>query len=448
MFEFHENARTAFDAKARDVLARVRDFAQDGAPRNEFKSQRHISATLTNQDIVGESMMWATDEFGKAVAVTFSDGEATRQIADEAYTDLHGLIDAIGKIAWVRSSVGNSFLERTIIQWCRAQRQAVEPESLCGFIATECRKHVRKYVAWVPIANFEVSQPFQFSESVRIDTISKEILDEREAKMLAGERSEPQAIKNRMDRLRNDIQGLAAVVISLEAEKDYAFESAIEIAAIAVGLLRFFSFAALTSRAVSSCEVFGSEHVPQAMALLFSGGGGLNITQRILHPSYYWQLTAEQLAYMRAHQLAQLGALIDDVGINDYQTVVRSSILAFSKGTTVHDINDRLVYTLSALEGLLLRDGSEPIQQNLGERMAFLIRTNPAQRRDVASNVRRVYGMRSSYVHHRTSTIEHEAIDTFISNSRQALAAAVTRLSQFTTKLQFIEQIDQIKFRG
>jgi hypothetical protein len=65
--------------------------------------------------------------------------------------------------------------------------------------------------------------------------------------------------------------------------------------------------------------------------------------------------------------------------LSRFKQRVRSSILAYSKGITLHDINDRLVYTLSSLEGLLLKNSSEPIQQNLGERMAFyfqVIQTN------------------------------------------------------------------------
>ena len=45
------------------------------------------------------------------------------------------------------------------------------------------------------------------------------------------------------EKLRSELHGLAAVVIEIEAEREHAFDRAIEIADAAVGLLRFFSLA-------------------------------------------------------------------------------------------------------------------------------------------------------------------------------------------------------------
>jgi hypothetical protein len=50
------------------------------------------------------------------------------------------------------------------------------------------------------------------------------------------------------------------------------------------------------------------------------------------------------------------------------------------------------LYSLSALEGLLLLDTSEPIQQNLGERLAFLLGREPVERQEIVT--KRARGLR------------------------------------------------------
>jgi len=49
------------------------------------------------------------------------------------------------------------------------------------------------------------------------------------------------------------------------------------------------------------------------------------------------------------------------------------ALILYSRQAVAVEVSDKLVFTLSALESMLLRDGNEPIQKTLGERMAFLI---------------------------------------------------------------------------
>ncbi|HUW79646.1 MAG TPA: hypothetical protein VMV54_01980, partial [Acidocella sp.] len=109
---------------------------------------------------------------------------------------------------------------------------------------------------------------------------------------------------------------------------------------------------------------------------------------------------------------------------------------------------DRLVYTCSSLESLLLKDMSEPIQQNLGERMAFLLTRNPTDRANIVGCVRQAYGMRSRYIHHRKAEIEESNLTSFTQYAYATLQVALSKLDNFKTSLEFLEEIDRIKFGG
>src|SRR4051794_8425363 len=150
-----------------------------------------------------------------------------------------------------------------------------------------------------------------------------------------------------------------------------------------------------------------------------------------------------------AASIDKLAALVEDRGqLSDFKTTLRASMLAFSKGMTQVDLNDRLVYTLSALEGLLLKDTSEAIQQNVGDRIAFLLYSDPKARWDTVQNLRDVYRLRSQYLHHRVSLADQAKLETFIMNAHFVLARALEWSDRFADRSQFIQLLDQAKYGG
>jgi hypothetical protein len=163
---------------------------------------------------------------------------------------------------------------------------------------------------------------------------------------------------------------------------------------------------------------------------------------------YPWRISGKEWADMRMRLLDALSELIEEDGLSDLKARLRTSILTFSKGTTMREPADRLIYSLSALEGLLLRDSSEPIQQNLGERLAFMLHQDPAERQAIVKTLREVYQLRSRYVHHQKSVAEEESLETFFPIATNALFSALANAANFETALELIDAIDRIKFGG
>jgi hypothetical protein len=168
----------------------------------------------------------------------------------------------------------------------------------------------------------------------------------------------------------------------------------------------------------------------------------------MISPAVEWRITQQIHDYMLTANLPELGILVEDDGLTEFQRSIRTSILTYSKGMTLPDLNDRIVYTLSALEGLLLKNSSEPLQQNLAERVAFLLFKQAESRWDTVRNLRRVYDMRSKYIHHRVSLSDERQLETFLRNANLTLSLALKYSSRFTTRADFISAIDQIKFGG
>ena len=205
------------------------------------------------------------------------------EISEEQYQALRQIIDALLKTTWIRDSVSSSFLEGAIINWCRSQLKS-EEVTLSDFIISECRKAITDYQVWVPIAHLEIQNPIRFGV-VSFETISKNMLDEKEQQLLAKSQGHGDSITKMFEKLRPELQGLAAVQVNLSAEPNHAFTRAIDVANAAVGLLRFYSLAAISPWVLCPCAVIGSDFIPQAKALLFSEPG------RFVSQKRYWPKT-------------------------------------------------------------------------------------------------------------------------------------------------------------
>jgi len=447
-FDFHPSARKAIDDRGTALLTKFQEHSIAPRPPPSFPTERPIAATFTDKDVLGDLIFGEQDIIGNLVARYAGIEGKVYGLATDAYRDLRRLVDQVAKTPWVEEAVGKEFIEDQIFLWCRANFQSSALVSLASHLLSSASDSVSRFTVWVPVAHLEVEHTFEFGP-VRIAPITAEMLDEREQKFAAKQPEHGTKVKTYYDRLRREIQGRAAIVIELEAEAKHAQRRGLEVAEVVIALLRMYSPAAFVPRLVCTCAVVGSEYVPTTLVMSYGAGEAFTMARGMSKPTpHEWRISGKEWAAMRSQSLQSLPDLIYEAGLTDFQKRLRVSLLAYSKGTTLRDINDRLVYTLSALEGLLLRDGSEPIQQNLGERLAFALERDATRRQEIVQNVREIYQMRSRYIHHRASVVEEEAVEKFIASARALFDGAMANASKFKTAREFVEAIDRVKFGG
>jgi len=123
------------------------------------------------------------------------------------------------------------------------------------------------------------------------------------------------------------------------------------------------------------------------------------------------------------------------------------ALLLYSRSTLAKDLADRLVYMFTAMESMLLRGPSENIQQNVGERIAFLIADTRAERKKVVENFRHTYALRSKFVYHGHSTISQlETLREFMTNAWELFTHLAKDSDRFSTKEQLMDHLEDMKF--
>jgi hypothetical protein len=122
-----------------------------------------------------------------------------------------------------------------------------------------------------------------------------------------------------------------------------------------------------------------------------------------------------------------------------------SSIMLFGTGATfVHPI-ERLTYSISALEALLLRHSAEPIEFIVAERMGLLIGRGATARDDIARNAREAFRLRSRHDLARFAPHEMGSIATFLHHAQMAISVALGNTETFETVGEFVASIDGLK---
>lgn len=447
-YQFHPGAYEAINISGLRLVEKLEEAQPTNNPSSNFPSEIPVGATITDKDVIGDIQFGEINQSNQYVAKYFKLNEKMFGLKDEGYQDLRRLVDQLLKTQWVKEKLGASYVEQQLFKWCEEYFKQKTTLKLSDYISENAAQVVKPFQSWVPVAFLQVEGELEFGP-VKICPITAKMIDEKEKRWLEMHPKQSEQTRQFIKELRKDMQGLGAIVVDIEAEQGHASDQALEVAEIAIGLIRLHSPAAYIATEISACAVLGAESAPTATVLSYSGMDSFRFNKTVLPPmSRNWQISKAAWKHVREKDLPYLTDLISEFGLTEFQSSLRLAVLTYSKGLTMREPNDKLVYVLSALESLLLRDTSEPIQQNLGERIAFLIGLNPDERLEIVRNVRSIYAMRSKYIHHRVSVTDEAEIANFILTARVFFGAAITNSRNFKSKRDFIEAIERRKFGG
>ena len=130
----------------------------------------------------------------------------------------------------------------------------------------------------------------------------------------------------------------------------------------------------------------------------------------------------------------------------DFQETIITSLELYSKSSIARDVSERLIYIFAALEYVFLKNNSESIQQNVSERMAIFKGDTIKEKKEIVSNFKTAYSLRSSFVHHGHEIKAIEELKTFMKCVWTVFISLIQDINNFESKELFIEAIEERKF--
>lgn len=248
-----------------------------------------------------------------------------------------------------------------------------------------------------------------------------------------------------MNRMRHELQDLAASTITVHAEPKRADEVGRRESERAVALLGVYNVAATTMpEVINYSALLGRENIEQLRLLGVEGGRiRREAHQGVGEPILNFHLSDEELS--RNKEVLGFDSASKLLALErrtEFQEKPLDALLLYSRSTREKDLAGRLVYMLVAIESILVRDENESIQQNVGERMAFVIANTLGARKATIRHLKDAYRLRSKFIHHGETIAEVETVRIFMLDAWRLFIALVKASDKFDTKAQLFDYLD------
>ncbi|MFN3727352.1 MAG: hypothetical protein ACK4SZ_13735 [Allosphingosinicella sp.] len=441
----HPNAAAAIDADGR-ALVEARQVGTITCGKSVFESRRETNAEITDADLAGEPLLAWSNLAGEIVGRYFPRNGQMVALREDGYRQLRRLVEKVGAAKPFSSGFSDQFLEVEIFKWWRTTVRAGEAVSLSAHLLVVCAEAISARTLLVPLSNLEIERPFRFGD-VLVTPIGARLFDDFGADGAARFPDAASQIREEALRMRREYGHLTAVCVEVVGEREFANQRARVIAADMADFFRFMSPAAASRSIVFACFPYGAEHEPTSTVIEVADGKIAHFTSGMVNAGFFrWKLSFQELDGHMNDGFRNCAVFFSDKILTGFQRRVKTAISAYTHGIAATDVRNRLIYAMSAAEHLLLRDGNEPIQSNVGERMAFLISRTAEERFAIATNFKKAYGLRSRHIHHLSTIDNDDVLDKFFEHMFLMLTAAMDNMQRYKEHLDFLDALDRIKF--
>lgn len=173
------------------------------------------------------------------------------------------------------------------------------------------------------------------------------------------------------DHLRSRLQATTAACVTVEAEPSKAEKIAAEEADAAIGILRLACPVLLDVYQWAPVDPVFLDAMGGTRFLRVDGGQIQNDHSALPVRMRAQLVFRPEDIQLNMRQIWNFGHNLLVIKRNDFQELLLGALLHFSKSMLKSDTSERLMYVITALEALFVREG-EPIVQNLRERLAVM----------------------------------------------------------------------------
>lgn len=441
----HPEAIKYFNKKAEEAIVLVKKKQEPKYQKENNLNGHYVAHKITKEDIIGEMELSITNTFGDDLGFHFKINQEDYGITGDDYTQIIKCVVKIQKDKHYREILSVNFILEKYKKWIIDRYQKKEKKDFISFLEHDLNKVVNKYQVWVPIPYTSTEKEFSIG-NVMIRKISEDTInswlridnDKNNAEML-------QKIEKYKTEIRKKYQGYAAAVYEYKAEPIRAQEIAMDHISDALSILRLFSPSNFSSRLVSGIYEYG-QGLMESKNLFLIGPVNLKLLEisKPISKGMRWKIPSYIISNPA---MTGFNKILLNKYKNKFNKKVYEALKIYSKHTLKNNPFDKLLYILTALESILLRNNTEAIQQNLADRIAFSIEKSSNGRQDITRTIRKIYSIRSNYIHHGVQTIEErDEIDKLLDIAWRMFIFLAQNVNRFKIKEDFIKALEKIKY--
>jgi hypothetical protein len=441
------NAAKSLDETAVRLLKMGTTRPFRSRPTDPFPTRRETE-TITDLDIVGEIRMEYTDWTGRTLARYFSQDGHEIGLFDEGYVALRRLVEQTLKTKPFNRGFSPEFMEKSIFAWFTVNYGVSTPASLSDHVMAQAIEAYGEHHLVIPISAIEIESPFQIG-NVLVAPMDKQMLVEVGQSVAEKHPEHAATIEKKFSALVRELSHLTGVHVKIWGEAQMAKTEAIQTAFRISEMFRFMSAAAVSWNVAYPCFPYGCYSPRTTTSLTVANGKISELNEGILeYGMLSLKMTFAELDRDMKSGFANFAVFFRNGVLTPFEVRVGKAISAFTAGVATHDVNNRLIYVMSSLEHLFLRNEQEPIQNGVGERIAFFIEKDAKKRRGILANFKKSYTLRSKQIHHLSTVDDEDTLSEFSKNAWIAVFKAMESMPYYRTHTEFLDAIDNVKFGG
>ena len=442
--QLHEDARKRFEELGQDLLGRVVTFRDPPSrDRPVFSPNIFTGTPLTDADIDGDVHLGWQDRHGKPTGIAVAEAGGLRTgLIGPGYAKLEALVLSMARVRPFKLTASLKFLRTQIFEWVKERHRGQGSAACVDYLLRALESAAAEHRLLFPVSDLHVQSPLTLG-SVTVSTFPERIFEELESKRVDGPSAGTHAEFCRS--MRQDFQGLAVAEVSVFGERIRAREIAAERVDLAVGVLRFFTPPEVTSRLAR----WG--YAPRRTSRVFvtdSTGKFLSTSSAIIDRPGTMVLSDNLRDILLGVGLSEVCGILARASRTDFEEAVLAGMVTFGRAALTADLREKMIWYCAGLESILLRDSSEPILQNLSERLAMFAYDTVQERTVALKDVKEAYALRSRFVHHGAEIGEGEVVNRFAHHGLQVFRRIVKNAHHFGHKIDFVEYIDRMKLSG
>jgi hypothetical protein len=438
-YSLHPNALADFDAKADVILAMVRQRVADTEPSTgDFLNIAGISVTV-------ETMWQSLEDSNIRTGVAFPLLDRAIRIEGDDFLPIVRLAERIQQRRELSEVVGVQAILDVLILWCKQRIRSETDGAFSRFLLDWLEAHATEHTIIFPIYQLWFAGVLRVCE-VEIRTLEDAEVD-RWYEQLMGDAELRTTAEKERDDWRQRIGGRAAAFVTLIAEPGHALEQAYEKVERVLSVLRSFSPAMLIPTRRSFCTVYGIQQPRKRTAFTIGAAGLPNVSHPSLDGVAHWNLDEAATRELAAEGFVNTITLLEQAS-SQFQNDILRALTLYSRASLEPLAESKLLYIVSAIETLLLKNDNEPIQAAVSRRFAYVVGRNLEGRQAVRSRFTEAYAARSGFVHHGSSIDDYLMLQEFMSDAWCFFRGIVFKAADYATKQGYITAIEDAMLGG
>jgi len=339
-------------------------------------------------------------------------------------------------------------LIKIIFGWMKARyiKATDEPATFMEYLNRSIKDMIGDIKISIPITNLAIDMDFEIGK-VKFEFMRKELFDRIENKLKEKVESKemPESeFRSFISKLRKDHQGKVVGTVNLKAEAEKAVELAEWEVDRAVMVLKYLSPYAFSPKNAALFGRKGMTWLPLRELFVFSNDLPVIHEGIVGNQSYFFKIDENLLAHMKRAGLDRLSELLLKVDLSEYEELLFTSLYTFTKAISQIGYHEKIVFILSALEIMFLKDSGEPIQISVGQRLGFFIDHQPDKRREAVSLINDAYKIRSNFIHHGQKKEDYEIMCKLQYSCWKALNIMINNHDKFKSKQEFMLYLERL----